>query len=137
MRYKGSAANEKIYKTTDKPVDTELPLAVLINEGTASASEILAGAIQDLDRGVIVGSRSFGKGLVQITRDLPYNNMLKVTVARYYIPSGRLIQAIDYSHRNADGTVDRIPDSLTSVFSTRRGLCRARQRRNNPRHCRA
>ena len=121
MRYKGSAANEKIYKTTDKPVDTELPLAVLINEGTASASEILAGAIQDLDRGIIVGSRSFGKGLVQITRDLPYNNMLKVTVAKYYIPSGRLIQAIDYSHRNADGTVDRIPDSLTSVFSTRRG----------------
>ena len=92
MRYKGSAANEKIYKTTDKPVDTELPLAVLINEGTASASEILAGAIQDLDRGIIVGSRSFGKGLVQRPIPFPDGSMMRLTVAHYYTPTGRDIQ---------------------------------------------
>lgn len=113
--------NEKIYKTTQKPVDTEIPLAVLINNSSASASEIVSGSLQDLDRAVIVGERSFGKGLVQSTRTLPYNGLMKVTIAKYYIPSGRLIQAIDYSHRNPDGTVARIPDSLTTVWHTRAG----------------
>lgn len=112
---------DKIYKTTQEPVDEHIPLAVLIDGGTASSSEIVAGALQDLDRAVIVGSRSFGKGLVQSTRPLPYNGMLKVTIARYYIPSGRLIQAIDYSHRNPDGSVARIPDSLTHEFKTAHG----------------
>lgn len=113
--------NEKIYKTTQKPVDTEIPLAVLVNGGSASAAEIVTGALQDLDRAVIVGERSFGKGLVQSTRQLPYNGLLKVTIAKYYIPSGRLIQAIDYTHRNPDGTVARIPDSLTTVWHTANG----------------
>ena len=113
--------NEKIYKTTHKPVDTEIPLAVLVNGSSASAAEIVTGAIQDLDRGVIVGERTFGKGLVQSTRALPYNGLMKVTIAKYYIPSGRLIQAIDYSHRNPDGSVARIPDSLTTVWHTRAG----------------
>ncbi|MDE5608175.1 MAG: S41 family peptidase [Muribaculaceae bacterium] len=113
--------NEQLYKTTNSPVDTKLPLAVLINEGSASSSEIVAGALQDLDRAVIIGQRSFGKGLVQSTRQLPYNGLLKVTIAKYYIPSGRLIQAIDYSHRNPDGSPARIPDSLTSVFHTASG----------------
>lgn len=113
--------NEKIYKTTSKPVDTEIPLAILVNNSSASAAEIVTGAIQDLDRGIIVGERSFGKGLVQSTRSLPYNGLMKVTIAKYYIPSGRLIQAIDYSHRNPDGSVARIPDSLTTVWHTRAG----------------
>lgn len=113
--------SEKIYKTSSKPLTTDLPLIVLIDGGTASASEIVAGSLQDMDRAVIVGSRSYGKGLVQTTRPLPYDGMLKVTIAKYYIPSGRLIQAIDYSHRNPDGSVSRIPDSLTSVFHTRAG----------------
>ncbi len=113
--------NEKIYKTTTSPVDTEIPLVILTDGNTASASEITAGALQDLDRAVIVGSRSFGKGLVQTTRPLPYDGILKVTIAKYYIPSGRLIQAIDYSHRNPDGSVARIPDSLTNVFKTLHG----------------
>lgn len=113
--------NEKIYKTTQSPVDTEIPLVVMINGNSASASEIVAGALQDLDRAVIVGDRSFGKGLVQSTMPMPYNGMLKVTMAKYYIPSGRLIQAIDYSRRNPDGTVARIPDSLTTVWHTRAG----------------
>ncbi len=113
--------NEKIYKTTQKPVDTDIPLAVIVNGGSASAAEIVTGALQDLDRAVIVGERSFGKGLVQSTRQLPYNGLLKVTIAKYYIPSGRLIQAIDYSHRNPDGTVARIPDSLTTVWHTANG----------------
>ena len=112
---------DKIYKTTQEPVDEKIPLAVLIDGGTASSSEIVAGSLQDLDRAVIVGSRSYGKGLVQSTRPLPYNGMLKVTIARYYIPSGRLIQAIDYSHRNPDGSVARIPDSLTHEFKTAHG----------------
>lgn len=112
---------DKIYKTTQEPVDETMPLAVLIDGGTASSSEIVAGALQDLDRAVIIGSRSYGKGLVQSTRPLPYNGMLKVTIARYYIPSGRLIQAIDYSHRNPDGSVARIPDSLTNEFKTAHG----------------
>lgn len=113
--------NEQVYKTTSKPIDTEIPLAVLVDDGSASSSEIVAGALQDLDRAVIVGERSYGKGLVQSTRQLPYNGLLKVTIAKYYIPSGRLIQAIDYSHRNPDGSVARIPDSLTRVFHTRAG----------------
>ncbi len=122
LRTKGRVKqNEKIYKTTQKPVDEKIPLVVLIDGGTASAAEITAGALQDLDRAVVVGSRSFGKGLVQSTRSLPYDNMLKLTIAKYYIPSGRLIQAIDYSHRNPDGSVGRIPDSLTTVFHTAGG----------------
>ena len=122
LRTRGKGVmNEKIYKTTTSPVDTEIPLVILTDGNTASASEITAGALQDLDRAVIVGSRSFGKGLVQTTRPLPYDGILKVTIAKYYIPSGRLIQAIDYSHRNPDGSVARIPDSLTNVFKTLHG----------------
>ncbi len=122
LRTKGKGhLSEKIYKTTSAPVDTEIPLAVLINGSSASSSEIVAGALQDLDRAVIVGSRSYGKGLVQSTRQLPYDGLLKVTIAKYYIPSGRLIQAIDYSHRNPDGSVARIPDSLTTAFKTAHG----------------
>ncbi|MCI9284314.1 MAG: S41 family peptidase [Muribaculaceae bacterium] len=113
--------NEKVYKTSVSPVDTKIPLAVLIDGASASASEIVTGALQDLDRAVVLGNRSFGKGLVQSTRQLPYDGLLKVTVAKYYIPSGRLIQAIDYSHRNPDGSVARIPDSLTTVFHTAGG----------------
>ena len=94
---------------------------MLVDGGSASASEIVTGALQDLDRAVVVGGRSFGKGLVQTTRQLPYDALLKVTIAKYYIPSGRLIQEIDYSHRNADGSAMRIPDSLTSVFKTAHG----------------
>ena len=112
---------EKIYKTTRKPVFPEIPLAVLIDGGSASASEIVAGSLQDLDRAVLIGSRSFGKGLVQTPVQLPYGGLLKVTVAKYYLPSGRVIQAVDYSHRNADGTVARVPDSLTNVYRTANG----------------
>lgn len=115
------AASERIYKTTRSPLFPDIPLAILIDGGTASASEILAGAVQDLDRGVLVGSRSFGKGLVQSTRPLPFSGVLKVTVAKYYTPSGRLIQALDYAHRNEDGSVSRIPDSLTHEFKTLHG----------------
>lgn len=114
-------AAEKVYKTTKKPVYPDIPLAVLIDGGSASASEITAGALQDLDRAVLIGSRSFGKGLVQSTRPLPFDGLLKVTVAKYYIPSGRLIQALDYSHRNPDGSVARTPDSLTNVYHTAMG----------------
>lgn len=122
LRTRGKGVmDERVYKTAGKPIAPDLPLVVLIDNGTASASEITSGALQDLDRAVIMGSRSFGKGLVQTTRSIPYDGLLKVTVARYYIPSGRLIQAIDYSHRNPDGTVARIPDSLTNVFTTAAG----------------
>lgn len=113
--------SEKVYKTSVKPVDTKIPLAVLTDGGTASSAEIVSGALQDLDRAVVIGSRSFGKGLVQTTRRLPYDGMLKVTVSKYYIPSGRLIQAIDYSRHNADGSVARIPDSLTNIYYTAGG----------------
>ena len=94
-----------------------MPLAVLIDGGSASSSEIVAGSLQDLDRAVIVGARSFGKGLVQSSRTLPFDGVLKLTTAKYYIPSGRLIQAIDYSRRNEDGSVARMPDSLTTVYN--------------------
>lgn len=110
--------NNNVYKTLDNPVDTEIPLVVLINSGSASASEIVAGTIQDYDRGVIIGQKSFGKGLVQITRPLSYNSQLKVTTAKYYTPSGRCIQALDYSNRNADGSVGKIADSLKVAFTT-------------------
>ncbi len=109
------------YKTPDQPIDKNIALAVIVDRGSASASEIVAGAIQDLDRGVIVGERTYGKGLVQTTRPLGYNNQLKVTTAKYYIPSGRCIQALDYSHRNKDGSVGHIPDSLISEFKTQNG----------------
>ena len=112
---------DKTYKATAEPIDTTIKVAVLVNRGSASASEIVAGAIQDLDRGIIVGSRTFGKGLVQTTRDLSYNTKLKVTTAKYYIPSGRCIQALDYSHRNEDGSVGHVPDSLVSEFTTIKG----------------
>ena len=106
------------YKTQNEPVDTQIPLAVLVNGATASASEIVSGSLQDLDRAVVIGSRTFGKGLVQTIRPLPYNGTLKVTTSKYYIPSGRCIQAIDYAKKNADGSVARTPDSLTTVFHT-------------------
>ncbi len=109
------------YKTQREPLDLDMPLAVLVNSGTASSSEILAGSLQDLDRAVIVGTRTFGKGLVQVTRQLPYGGVLKLTTSKYYIPSGRCVQAIDYANRNEDGSVGRIPDSLTTVFHTRAG----------------
>lgn len=109
------------YKTQNEPVDTRIPLAVLVNGATASASEIVSGSLQDLDRAVVIGSRTFGKGLVQTIRPLPYNGTLKVTTSKYYIPSGRCIQAIDYAKKNADGSVARTPDSLTTVFHTAAG----------------
>lgn len=112
---------DKTYEATSEPIDTTIKIAVLVNRNSASASEIVAGAIQDLDRGIVVGSRTFGKGLVQTTRDLSYNAKLKVTTAKYYIPSGRCIQALDYSHRNEDGSVGYVPDSLISEFSTKKG----------------
>jgi len=112
---------DRMYRTTQEPFDKEIPLVVLVNRGSASSAEIVAGALQDLDRAVIIGSRTFGKGLVQTTRELPFNGGLKVTTSKYYIPSGRCIQAIDYSHRNSDGSVATVPDSLTSVFYTSKG----------------
>lgn len=122
LRTKGrDGKNEKIYKTTHTPLFPDIPLAVLIDGGSASSSEITAGALQDLDRAVLIGSRSFGKGLVQRTLTLPYDGLLKVTEAKYYIPSGRLIQALDYSHRNPDGSVAPTPDSLTNVYHTAHG----------------
>ncbi|PUZ21260.1 C-terminal processing peptidase-3. Serine peptidase. MEROPS family S41A [Chitinophaga costaii] len=122
VRTKGRIKNwDHDYKTERQAIDLTLPLVVLTNHSSASASEIVAGAIQDLDRGVIIGQRSFGKGLVQTTRTLPYNTKLKVTTAKYYTPSGRCIQAIDYSHRNEDGEADYVPDSLRKNFTTQRG----------------
>lgn len=109
------------FKTESEPVDKHIPIVVLINSSSASASEIVAGALQDLDRGVLVGQRTFGKGLVQSTRPLGYNSYLKITTAKYYIPSGRCIQAIDYAHRNEDGSVAHVPDSLIKSFTTRNG----------------
>ncbi|GHT67625.1 peptidase S41 [Bacteroidia bacterium] len=112
---------DRTYRSTQQAIDSVIPLAVLVNRQSASASEILAGTLQDLDRAVIIGNRTYGKGLVQSSRQLPYNGQLKVTTAKYYIPSGRCIQAIDYSRRNDDGNVSYIPDSLTSVFYTSKG----------------
>lgn len=112
---------DRTYRTSVEPIDTEIPIAILINGISASSSEILAGALQDLDRAVLIGQRSFGKGLVQTSRDLPYDGKLKVTISKYYIPSGRCIQQLDYTHRKADGSVAAIPDSLTSVFYTANG----------------
>ncbi len=112
---------DRTYRTPVEPLDTVMPMAVLINGGSASASEIVSGSLQDLDRAVLIGQRSFGKGLVQSTRDLPYDGKLKVTISKYYIPSGRCIQQLDYSHRREDGSVGAVPDSLTSVFYTSKG----------------
>ncbi len=111
----------KSYKALNNPVDTEIPLVVITSSRSASASEIVAGVIQDYDRGVLVGQKSFGKGLVQATRPLSYNSQLKVTTAKYYTPSGRCIQAIDYNSRNADGSVGKIPDSLKVAYKTKNG----------------
>ena len=112
---------DRTYRTTLDPVDSVIPLAVLINGNSASAAEIVSGALQDMDRAVLIGNRSFGKGLVQTPRDLPYEGQIKITTSKYYIPSGRCIQQLDYSHRNADGSVSAVPDSLTSVFHTASG----------------
>lgn len=109
---------DRTYRTTVEPIDNEIPLVVLVNKSSASASEIVAGSLQDMDRAVLIGQRTFGKGLVQAPRELPYNSSFKVTTSKYYIPSGRCVQAIDYSHKNADGTVAVTPDSLTNVFYT-------------------
>jgi carboxyl-terminal processing protease len=111
----------KKYTARFNPLDLEMPIAVLINSGSASASEIVSGTLQDYDRAVIIGQRSFGKGLVQTTRPLSFNTQLKVTTAKYYIPSGRCIQALDYSHRNEDGSVGKVADSLRSTFFTKNG----------------
>lgn len=112
---------DRSYHTQNQPIDTLMPIVVLIDTGSASASEIVAGSLQDLDRAIIIGNRSFGKGLVQTPRDLPYGGNIKITTSKYYIPSGRCIQALDYSHRNPDGSVARVPDSLTNVFKTKNG----------------
>jgi carboxyl-terminal processing protease len=109
------------YKTESAPVDTVIPIAVLVNRGSASASEIVSGSLQDLDRAIIIGQKTYGKGLVQTTRPLSYNAQLKITTAKYYIPSGRCIQALDYTHRNEDGSVGYVPDSLKTEFKTRNG----------------
>lgn len=113
--------SNRSYVTKDQPVDLQLPLAVLVNSGTASSSEIVSGAIQDLDRGVIIGTRTFGKGLVQTVRPTGYNTKLKITIAKYYIPSGRCVQAHNFSQRNQDGSVAFIPDSLKKEFKTQNG----------------
>lgn len=118
---KGKAATEQVYKTTTDPVDTEIPIVVLVDNASASASEIVSGALQDYDRATIIGTRTYGKGLVQSIRPLPYDGQLKLTTAKYYTPSGRCVQAIDYSHRNEDGSVGHIPDSLTHAFTTAHG----------------
>ncbi|MAJ98226.1 MAG: S41 family peptidase [Flavobacteriales bacterium TMED288] len=112
---------DKSYKTRQEPVDKEIPLVILINQSSASASEIVSGTLQDIDRAVIIGQKSFGKGLVQQTRKLSYNSQLKVTVAKYYTPSGRCIQALDYSNKNKNGSVGKTPDSLKNEFYTLNG----------------
>jgi carboxyl-terminal processing protease len=109
------------FKTTNEPSDTKIPVVMIVNSMSASASEIVSGCMQDLDRGVVIGQKSYGKGLVQVTKNLSYNTMLKVTTAKYYIPSGRCIQAINYAERNEDGSVKHIPDSLKVAFKTKNG----------------
>ena len=116
-----TAGSSQVYRTASDPVDLEIPILVLVDSASASASEIVSGALQDLDRATIVGTRTYGKGLVQSIRPLPYDGQLKVTTAKYYTPSGRCVQAIDYSHRNEDGSVGHIPDSLTHTFKTAHG----------------
>ena len=119
---KGNTEDSKMeYRTTQEPIDTEIPIIVLIDSASASSSEIVAGALQDMDRATIMGVRSYGKGLVQSIRPLAYNGQMKVTTAKYYTPSGRCVQAIDYAHRNDDGSVGHIPDSLTREFRTASG----------------
>jgi carboxyl-terminal processing protease len=112
---------DNVYKTRNHPYDTQIPIVVLVNRSSASSAEIVAGSMQDLDRAVIIGQRTYGKGLVQTTRPLSYNAQLKVTTAKYYIPSGRCIQALDYSRRGFDGRVSYIPDSLINEFNTKNG----------------
>jgi len=112
---------QKSYKGLNQAIDTEIPLVVLVNKGSASASEIVSGSLQDLDRAVILGQKTFGKGLVQTTRNLSYNSKLKVTTAKYYIPSGRCIQSLDYSNRDENGKVKKVADSLMTVFKTKKG----------------
>ena len=109
------------YRTSNEPLDTEIPIIVLIDSGSASSSEIVSGALQDMDRATIMGKRSYGKGLVQSIRPLPYNGQIKITTSKYYTPSGRCVQAIDYTNRNEDGSVGHIPDSLTKEFRTASG----------------
>jgi carboxyl-terminal processing protease len=116
-----SEESKREYRTTTEPIDTELPIIVMIDSGSASSSEIVAGALQDLDRAAVMGTRSYGKGLVQSIRPVAYNGQMKVTTAKYYTPSGRCVQAIDYSNRNEDGSVGHIPDSLTKEFKTASG----------------
>ena len=111
----------KEFRTTTEPIDTQIPIIVMIDSGSASSSEIVSGALQDMDRATIMGKRSYGKGLVQSIKPLPYNGQMKITTAKYYTPSGRCVQAIDYSHRNEDGSVGHIPDSLTREFRTAGG----------------
>ena len=119
---KGKVASKNLKSVTRmQPEDTEIPVAVVIDGGSASASEIVSGSLQDLDRAVVVGQRSFGKGLVQNILPMPYNSQMKVTVSKYYIPSGRCIQAIDYSHRDENGKAVKVPDSLKTAFKTRAG----------------
>jgi carboxyl-terminal processing protease len=113
--------SDVVYKTTSDPVDVDIPLVILVDSSSASASEIVSGALQDYDRATIIGTRTYGKGLVQSIRPLPYDGQLKVTTAKYYTPSGRCVQAIDYTHRNEDGSVGHIPDSLTHEFTTAHG----------------
>ncbi|MCZ4407855.1 S41 family peptidase [Cryomorphaceae bacterium 1068] len=122
VRTKGKISEwDRTHVALNEPLDLEMPLVILVDQGSASASEIVSGSIQDLDRGVVVGNTTFGKGLVQQTKDLQYNSMLKLTVAKYYIPSGRCIQKLDYSHKTEDGKVEEVPDSLLKKFETNSG----------------